>query len=59
MAFTFSGGPSDFQYSVFWQDGGLLLQVIHGTAAIPAPGALLLTGIGLGILGWRRMKTSP
>ncbi|MBP7053968.1 MAG: hypothetical protein KBE65_23395 [Phycisphaerae bacterium] len=59
MAFTFSGGPSDLQYSVFWQDGGLLLQVIHGTTAIPAPGALLLTGLGLGLLGWRRMRTSP
>ncbi len=54
MSCTFSGGPSGFWYNVLQQDGGLSLRAVYTGQTIPAPGAALLAGIGLALLGWGR-----
>ena len=56
MSYSVLGSPWAFQYDVFQQDGGLFLRAVN---TIPAPGALLLGSIGLGLLGWgrRRMRS--
>ncbi len=55
MSYRFSGCPEGFYYSVFWDNESLYLRASN---TIPSPGALLLTSIGLGFLGWRRRKVS-
>lgn len=56
MSYTFTGGPSGFWYDVLQQDSGLFLQAVYTGHTIPAPGALLLGSIGLGLLGWDRRR---
>ena len=55
IAYNFLGSPPGFQYDVFRQDNSLFFQA---TNMIPAPGAILLGSIGVGVVGWlRRRKT--
>jgi hypothetical protein len=53
ITYDFSGSPLSFQYNVFQQGGGLYFQA---TNTIPAPGAILLGGIGVGLVGWLRRR---
>ena len=51
--YDFLGTPSGFQYDVFKQGNGLYFQA---TNTIPAPGAILLGSIGIGLVGWLRRR---
>ncbi len=53
MSYSVLGSPRGFQYEMFQQDAGLFLRAAN---TIPAPGALLLGSIGLGLVGWGRRR---
>lgn len=53
VTYDFQGSPLGFEYDVFQEDNGLFFQA---TNTIPAPGAIILGSIGVGLVGWLRRR---
>jgi hypothetical protein len=60
VTYDFLGTPLGFTYDVFQQGNGLWFQATNtntgGPNVIPAPGAILLGSIGVGLVGWLRRR---
>jgi hypothetical protein len=54
--YSLLGGPSGFEYNVYQASNVLYFQAKHNINVVPAPGAVLLCGIGVGIVGWLRIR---
>jgi hypothetical protein len=54
LAYNVLGGPGNLRYDMFGQDNKLFLEVAR---VVPAPGALLLAGMGLTLLACRRPRS--
>jgi hypothetical protein len=55
ITYDFLGSPLGFLYDVY-QDGNVLVFQATNTNVIPAPGAVLLCSIGVGLVGWLRRR---
>lgn len=53
---TLSGGSTPISYLIFNNDGGFTQIANMEFSPIPAPGAILLGGIGVGLVGWLRRR---